>query len=642
MLAGAWPGLGADADDGLPPGAERVWLARPAAETVAAKLAGRGLAELPETAVLSPAGEVIWEVSRDETDELGLRHTFYRQVLLPSPSLARALGGVEAPGGVPVLGSEVGVHSENGQIYLIFGYQFPIVEIGQQPVIGTARAAYELAQQELARREGFDLAPWAMWRSERTDQHVQRTRLAARAVDGKTFRLVWQVPTEDAAELPYLAELDAASGEVVHLEPHFSSAVCTPSSTTQVSALGKPQAQQGNPPFPPDRSLWATVATDRGSPWTHEAHKIKVNNQVPEILVYMQTSPGETGFSCPTDPYEGIMPLQTVSGSPRYEDSTTPRSIPGRSAGDALWHTYRTFQTLKSTFGRCGPWNNCNVAANLNIGYNLAQMDQAYYWYYPSAEGVRITPNSARSYTVSAALDVVAHEWGHSVVKNGPGWGINGVPGQLNEGFADVLGYSVEWLNQPAGTGQEKADWMFLEDAPKPYVPGQPDPGTWNRRVDLDDGPYNSTTKAGGYAYHKDDYPIGESVLGVYAKANMLPVVLRLMAVGGQNPLVANGRCNPATMPGCNTPVDAIGITKASKILMRTLTAYGPSVTEWEDLADLAMQSAWDLYKQCSLGLCPDRIYSADAEQYAAADAFTAIGYPPTQDPQECYCPPIP
>lgn len=98
MIVGAWPGLGADVDDGLPPGAERVWLARPAAEIVAAKLAGRGIAELPESAVLSPAGEVIWEVARDETDELGLRHIFYRQVLLPSPSLARVLGGVEAPG----------------------------------------------------------------------------------------------------------------------------------------------------------------------------------------------------------------------------------------------------------------------------------------------------------------------------------------------------------------------------------------------------------------------------------------------------------------------------------------------------------------------------------------------------------------
>ncbi len=140
MLVGAWPGLGADVDDGLPPGAERVWLARPAADVVGAKLAGRGVAELPETAVLCPAGEVIWEVARDETDELGLRHTFYRQVLVPSPTLARVLGGVEAPRAVPVLGSEVGVHSENGQIYLIFGYQYPTFEIGWQPVIGTARA----------------------------------------------------------------------------------------------------------------------------------------------------------------------------------------------------------------------------------------------------------------------------------------------------------------------------------------------------------------------------------------------------------------------------------------------------------------------------------------------------------------------
>lgn len=616
-----------------PKGAQRVWLRAPGTEELATEVVGRGLVEAPVTAALSPAGEVAWEVVRDETDELGLRHVFYRQVLLPAPAVARLLEGVNA---IPVVGSEVSVHWADGAIYLVYGYQYPPVDLLNRPAIGSARAAYEQAQLELQRREGFEVAPWMLLRSERTDGYVAFARLAARPEESGGVRLVWQVPTEDVGGRPYLAELDAASGAVTDLQPQFSSAVCTPSSNTQVSAVGKPQAQQGNPPYPPDRALWATVAADRGSPWTHEAHKTKVSSQTPEILVYMKTNGGETDYNCPTESGHGIMPLKTEAGSPTYDDFTSPRAIPGKSAGDAVYATQLAMQRLKSSFGRCGVMNNCNVAAELDIHYQLtsADVDTAYFWYSGSDHGVRVTPKSARTYTASAALDVIAHEWGHGVVYSGPGWTIAGVQGQLNEGFADVFGFSVEWLTQPAGSGVEKAEWKFFEDAPGPAIPANCDPGSYNRRVDIDDG-------AGCYKYHRDDEPYSLP-LGRYAFGTMLPTVLRLMSEGGQNPLVASGRCNPATMPGCDTLVSGVGITKASKILMRTLTAYAVNGTQWEDLADLAMQSAWDLYKRCSLGLCPDRIYSADAEQYAAADAFTAIGYPPTQDPQECYCPPTP
>lgn len=69
--AGAATGTaGEGGGSGVPPGARRVHLRRPAAEAVATAIAGRGIAELPRSAVLSPAGEVVWELVRDETDEL--------------------------------------------------------------------------------------------------------------------------------------------------------------------------------------------------------------------------------------------------------------------------------------------------------------------------------------------------------------------------------------------------------------------------------------------------------------------------------------------------------------------------------------------------------------------------------------------
>lgn len=631
VVAGVSPVLADDVDDsGAPPGAQRVWLRAPVPGTVASQVVGRGIAEAPQPAMLSSVGEVVWQVARDSTDELGLRHTFYRQVILPSPAFAEGTGGMEVAAGVPLLGSEVGVHSKDGDTYFVYGYQYPVVELAAQPAIGTARAAYELAQQELERRAGFEVAPWMLWPSERTAQHVAQTRLAARPLDGKTFRLVWQVPTEDAYGRLYVADLDAASGEVTHLEPQWSDAVCTPSTSTQVTAVGKAQNLSIA-----ERSLWATVASDRGTPWTHEGHKNMVSGQMPEITVYMKATVGEAGYYCPGDGFpHGVMPLQTVSGSPRYDDLTTPRGIPGRSAGDALWASYLTLQTLKQKYGRCGPANDCGSPVVVEIDYDSGY-DTANGFWEGGFEGVRITPRSARTYTASAALDVVAHEWGHVIVHHEPDWDKTGVRGQLNEGFADVLGYSVEQLNQPSGSGKEKKDWMFFEDAPR--AESTCDPGSYNRRVDSDDGEYC-------YAYHRYDFPIsdGAGELGVYAKANMLPVVLRLMSIGGQNPLVANGRCNPSTMPGCDATVNGTTVEKASKTLMRVLTAYAVNSTPWADLADLAMMSAWDLFKRCSPALCPNLVYSAVAEQNSAGLAFTAIGYPPIDSPQQCYCGPNP
>jgi hypothetical protein len=143
--------------------------------------------------------------------------------------------------------------------------------------------------------------------------------------------------------------------------------------------------------------------------------------------------------------------------------------------------------------------------------------------------------------------------------------------------------------------------------------------------VDVDDG-------LGNFSFHRDDPPSGQ---GIYGGANRLPVVLRLMAIGGSNPVCSR----LPNLSGCTLSVTGIGITKASKILVRTLAVYTVNGTQWEDLADLAVQSAFDLYQVCRFGLCPDRVYSALPEQYTAGNAFEAIGYGPVNDPQTCYCP---
>jgi hypothetical protein len=116
-------------------------------------------------------------------------------------------------------------------------------------------------------------------------------------------------------------------------------------------------------------------------------------------------------------------------------------------------------------------------------------------------------------------------------------------------------------------------------------------------------------------AYHKDDEP---SLTQAHARGNMLGVAYRLLKDGGQNPVCSR----LPGLSGCDVSVQAQGLLKSSTILFRVLTVYATSATAWEDLGGLAVLSAFDLFSKCAI--CVD----AAAEQQAASDAFTAIGYP--------------
>jgi bacillolysin len=66
---------------------------------------------------------------------------------------------------------------------------------------------------------------------------------------------------------------------------------------------------------------------------------------------------------------------------------------------------------------------------------------------------------------LSAALDVVAHELTHGVTDFTSELAYRNESGALNESFSDIIGTSVEFFFQPAGTGLMKADYLIGEDA---------------------------------------------------------------------------------------------------------------------------------------------------------------------------------
>jgi bacillolysin len=69
---------------------------------------------------------------------------------------------------------------------------------------------------------------------------------------------------------------------------------------------------------------------------------------------------------------------------------------------------------------------------------------------------------------LAGALDVTAHELSHGVTEFTSNLIYQGESGALNESFSDMMGTSVEFFYQPAGSGPMKADYLIGEDVVTP------------------------------------------------------------------------------------------------------------------------------------------------------------------------------
>ena len=73
---------------------------------------------------------------------------------------------------------------------------------------------------------------------------------------------------------------------------------------------------------------------------------------------------------------------------------------------------------------------------------------------------------------VSGALDAVSHELTHGVTAFSSNLTYLNESGALNEAFSDIMGTSVEFFFQPAGTGKMQADYLIGEDVVTAALPG--------------------------------------------------------------------------------------------------------------------------------------------------------------------------
>ena len=229
-------------------------------------------------------------------------------------------------------------------------------------------------------------------------------------------------------------------------------------------------------------------------------------------------------------------------------------------------------------------WSKFNRNSIDNLGFKLISYVH-YSTNYVNAfwDGTRMTYGDGNAtYKPLTSMDIAGHEVTHGLTSKTANLVYSYESGAMNEGFSDIFGTAIEFY-----TGVN-ADWLIGEDIgaafrsmSNPNAYSQPDTylGTmW----------YTGTGDNGGVHYN----------------SGVLNYWFYLLSVGGSG---TNDKGNAFNVTG-------IGIDKAAAISYRMLTVYLTSNSQYADARTAAIQSANDLYGNCS------------AESIQTTNAMYAVG----------------
>jgi thermolysin len=189
---------------------------------------------------------------------------------------------------------------------------------------------------------------------------------------------------------------------------------------------------------------------------------------------------------------------------------------------------------------------------------------------------------------LSGAIDVVGHELTHGVTEFTSNLIYRNESGALNEAFSDIMGASIEFFFQPAGSGDLKADYLCAEDVVKPgglrsmenpQVFGDPD--HYSRR-------FLGTTDNGG----------------VHINSGIANQAFYLAIEGGTN------RTSGLSVQG----VGGANREQMEKVFYRAFTSMLPTNATFAQARAATIQAARDLYGS-----------NSNAER-AVTQAWTAVG----------------
>ncbi len=259
-----------------------------------------------------------------------------------------------------------------------------------------------------------------------------------------------------------------------------------------------------------------------------------------------------------------------------------------QSAVQAQWGTMMTYNYFNGEHGRAS-WN--GASADM-ISYNNSNAPGLG----PNNACWGCTGNSTiygqGSTTASTddwnTNDIVGHEFAHGVTQSSANLVYNSESGALNESFSDIFGEMVESWSEGNCDYLVGGDRGAIRSFIDPNLYGDPDTylGT------------NWVTTAGCVPSSGNDN------CGVHTNSGVQNRYFHLLSEGGSG------------TTDFGVPYNVTGISRfsARQIQYRALTVYLNSSSQYIDARRAALQSAWDLYGQCS------------AEIIAVGDAWHAVG----------------
>jgi Zn-dependent metalloprotease len=202
--------------------------------------------------------------------------------------------------------------------------------------------------------------------------------------------------------------------------------------------------------------------------------------------------------------------------------------------------------------------------------------------------GLVLLPERQSWNFLAGALDVIAHELTHGVTEFSSRLISRNEPGALNEAFSDIMGTSIEFFYQPAGTNVLQADYVIGEDVVTPggirnmaNPAALGDPDHYSRRFlgTADDG-------------------------GVHINSTIVSHAFYLAIESGTN------RTSGLSVQG----VGAANREQMEKVFYRAFTQLMPANATFAVARTVTIQAARDLY---GAGSAPER---------AVTQAWTAVG----------------
>jgi bacillolysin len=504
-------------------------------------------------------------ISKISTDNLGQTHIRMTQQLA----------------GIPVYGSEILLHQQNGDIQLFNGRYYPTPTLENLIPTVSKEGAQRIATDNLALSTTFKelsdfekiLLDGEQVESELVIYHQNR--------DINREHLVWHftVIPNIAARWSYF--VDAHTGEILHqfshickfggdLHHHHTCENDHKKSTkeTTISILNN---------LPPDGPAVTNASDLFGINRTINTYEV---SNTFFMIDGSRSMFNATQSNMPDEPVGSIWTIDAQNTSPSNNNfaaihvTSNNNIFNNPSAVSAHYNGGKAYEYFANTFGRNSiNGQGGNIISLVDVAdENGSDMDNAFW-----SGSAMFYGNGDQAFTspLSKALDVAGHEMSHGVIQTAANLEYQGESGALNESFADIFGAMID-----------RDNWQLGEDIVNTGIFSS---GALRDLQNPNNGG-NSLSDAGYQPDNVDDQFTGsQDNGGVHINSGITNRAYYLFAT-------------------------AIGKDKAEQIYYRALTEYLVRSSKFIDLRIAVIQAATDLHGATS------------TEVNAAKDALSAVG----------------